>query len=446
MISEHNSVLERYPRIQKVLNSTVPALLLNSSTKYEGKITNIGGTIIKARLPKARIGAFYKIEPGQRLAEVIAINEDEVFLLPFEHVSGMYCGQWLSYQGEEFKIRVGDELLGRLVDGIGRPMGSNIDALYLPFERSLYAEPPDPLLRQVIDQPFTLGVRAIDGLLTCGIGQRIGIFAGSGVGKSTLLGMICNGASADIIVLALIGERGREVNEFLALLPQSTLSKCVLVVTTSDRPALERMKAAFTATTIAEYFRDQGKNVLLMMDSVTRYARAARDVGLASGEPDVRGGFPPSVFSSLPKLLERAGPAPKGSITAIYTVLLESDNVNDPIGDEVRSILDGHIVLTRELAEENHFPAIDIGLSASRVMHNVVKSEHLRAAAECKKLIATYKNIELLIRIGEYTMGQDPEADKAIKNRKAIQSFIQQSTKDISSYEKTIENLFKVVA
>ena len=258
--------------------------------------------------------------------------------------------------------------------------------------------------------------------------------------------MICNGASADIIVLALIGERGREVNEFLALLPQSTLSKCVLVVTTSDRPALERMKAAFTATTIAEYFRDQGKNVLLMMDSVTRYARAARDVGLASGEPDVRGGFPPSVFSSLPKLLERAGPAPKGSITAIYTVLLESDNVNDPIGDEVRSILDGHIVLTRELAEESHFPAIDIGLSASRVMHNVVTSEHLRAAAECKKLIATYKNVELLIRIGEYTMGQDPEADKAIKNRKLIQNFIQQSTKDISSYEKTIESLFKVVA
>ena len=425
MISEHDFVLERYPRIQRVLNSTVPTLSLNSSTRYEGKITNIGGTIIKARLPKARIGAFYRIEPSQRLAEVIAIDEDEVFLLPFEHISGMYCGQWLSYQGDEFKIRVGDELLGRLVDGIGRPMGSNITAPYLPFERSLYAEPPDPLLRQVIDQPFTLGVRAIDGLLTCGIGQRIGIFAGSGVGKSTLLGMICNGASADIIVLALIGERGREVNEFLAL---------------------ERMKAAFTATTIAEFFRDQGKNVLLMMDSVTRYARAARDVGLASGEPDVRGGFPPSVFSSLPKLLERAGPAPKGSITAIYTVLLESDNVNDPIGDEVRSILDGHIVLTRELAEENHFPAIDIGLSASRVMHNVVTSEHLRAAAECKKLIATYKNIELLIRIGEYTMGQDPEADKAIKNRKAIQSFIQQSTKDISSYEKTIESLFKVVA
>ncbi|EEZ1689548.1 type III secretion system LEE ATPase EscN, partial [Escherichia coli] len=225
--------MEKYPRIQKVLNSTVPALSLNSSTRYEGKIINIGGTIIKARLPKARIGAFYKIEPSQRLAEVIAIDEDEVFLLPFEHVSGMYCGQWLSYQGDEFKIRVGDALLGRLVDGIGRPMESNIAAPYLPFERSLYAEPPDPLLRQVIDQPFILGVRAIDGLLTCGIGQRIGIFAGSGVGKSTLLGMICNGASADIIVLALIGERGREVNEFLALLPQSTLSKCVLVVTTS---------------------------------------------------------------------------------------------------------------------------------------------------------------------------------------------------------------------
>lgn len=219
----------------------------------------------------------------------------------------------------------------------------------------------------------------------------------------------------------------------------------MLVVTTSEKPALERVKSAFTATTIAEYFRDQGKNVLLMMDSVTRYARAARDVGLAAGEPDIRGGFTPSVFSSLPKLLERAGPAEKGSITAIYTVLLESDNVNDPVADEVRSILDGHIVLTRELSEANHFPAIDVGLSASRVMHNVVTPEHLQAAAECKKLIATYKDIELLIRIGEYSTGQDPFADRAIKNWNAIQSFRQQKINDICNYSQTINHLSRII-
>ncbi|AXC81864.1 EscN/YscN/HrcN family type III secretion system ATPase [Salmonella enterica subsp. salamae] len=441
----HKNIGDFYPLIHKVMNHKAPVLPYLSATKYEGKTTHIGSTLIKAFLPKAKIGALYRIEPGTDLAEVISINESEVLLLPFEHVSGMFYGQWLSYQDAEFKIRVGDALLGTIIDGIGRPLGHLSKAENLPFERSLFAPPPDPLLRRVIDKPFPMGVRVIDGLLTCGIGQRIGIFAGSGVGKSTLLGMICNGASADVIVLALIGERGREVNEFLSLLPPETREKSVLVVTTSEKPALERVKSAFTATTIAEYFRDQGKNVLLMMDSVTRYARAARDVGLAAGEPDIRGGFTPSVFSSLPKLLERAGPAEKGSITAIYTVLLESDNVNDPVADEVRSILDGHIVLTRELSEANHFPAIDVGLSASRVMHNVVTPEHLQAAAECKKLIATYKDIELLIRIGEYATGQDPVADRAIKNWNAIQSFRQQKINDICNYSQTINHLSRII-
>ncbi|EMB0358559.1 FliI/YscN family ATPase, partial [Salmonella enterica] len=282
----------------------------------------------------------------------------------------------------------------------------------------------------------------IDATLTCGRGQRLGIFAAAGGGKSTLLSMLCDGVEADVIVLALVGERGREVREFLEYtLSDYARSRCVTVVATSERAALERLKASFVATTIAEYFRDQGKNVVLMIDSLTRYARAAREVGLSSGEPPVASGFPPSVFATLPRLLERAGNGKVGSITAFYTVLVEGDNMNEPIADEVRSILDGHIVLSRKLAEANHYPAIDVSASVSRVMRQIVTSEHMRLAGHLRTLIALYREIELLVRVGEYREGQDPDADKALRCWPVIQQFLQQAAGNPQSLSETLELL-----
>nr|WP_071844111.1 FliI/YscN family ATPase [Edwardsiella anguillarum] len=431
--------------IKKLLRHDDVVISIENTATYEGKIIEIGAIFIKAYLPLAKIGSIYQIKPSDEFAEVISINEMSVTLLPFCDMSGMFLGQWLSFYQSEFFISVGYGLLGRVVNGLGHPLAAGDKLTNIPYQRSLFIEPPDPLSRAIIDKPLSVGVKAIDGLLTCGVGQRIGIFAGSGVGKSTLLGMICNGAQADIIVMALIGERGREVNEFLALLPEETRLRSVFVVTTSDRPPLERMKAAFTATTIAEFFRDQGKHVLLIMDSVTRYARAARDVGLSIGEPDIRGGFPPSVFATLPRLLERAGPAAVGAITAIYSVLIENDDANDPIADEVRSILDGHIILSRKLAEENHYPAIDVGLSASRIMINVTSREQSNAAATLKSMIATYKDVELLLRIGEYKHGEDPQVDRAIHLWPQIQSFCRQPFDSVMEFNTTINELFRTV-
>ncbi|TWP83199.1 FliI/YscN family ATPase [Escherichia coli] len=447
MISEHDFVLERYPRIQRVLNSTVPTLSLNSSTRYEGKITNIGGTIIKARLPKARIGAFYRIEPSQRLAEVIAIDEDEVFLLPFEHISGMYCGQWLSYQGDEFKIRVGDELLGRLVDGIGRPMGSNITAPYLPFERSLYAEPPDPLLRQVIDQPFTLGVRAIDGLLTCGIGQRMGLFAGSGVGKSVLLGMMARYTRADVIVVGLIGERGREVKDFIEnILGAEGRARSVVIAAPADVSPLLRMQGAAYATRIAEDFRDRGQHVLLIMDSLTRYAMAQREIALAIGEPPATKGYPPSVFAKLPALVERAGNGISGggSITAFYTVLTEGDDQQDPIADSARAILDGHIVLSRRLAEAGHYPAIDIEASISRAMTALISEQHYARVRTFKQLLSSFQRNRDLVSVGAYAKGSDPMLDKAIALWPQLEGYLQQGIFERADWEASLQGLERI--
>lgn len=300
--------------------------------------------------------------------------------------------------------------------------------------------------RKIIDTPLPLGVRALDGLLTCGRGQRLGIFAAAGGGKSTLLSMVCDGTAADVVVLALVGERGREVREFLeVVMSPAARKRSVFVIATSERPALERLKASFTATTIAEYFRDQGLEVLLMVDSLTRYARAAREVGLASGEPPVAGGFPPSVFAMLPRLLERAGPAAKGAITAIYTVLVEGDNMNEPVADEVRSILDGHIVLSRKLAEANHYPAIDIAASVSRVMHQITTVEHRQCAGKLRRLMALYREIELLVRVGEFQKGQDPEADEALKRWPLIRQFLCQETDSLCDFEQTLQQLAQVV-
>ncbi|OHX10907.1 EscN/YscN/HrcN family type III secretion system ATPase [Chromobacterium sphagni] len=417
----------------------------SSGMELFGRVTEIGPTLLKASLPGASLAELCRLEPSGIEAEVVAVTGDHVLLSPFKEPLGVTIGSRVRPSGSPHQLRLGDFLLGRVVDGLGRPL----DGDELPADselRSLDGPAPNPLTRQLIDTPLPLGVRAIDGLLTCGMGQRIGIFAAAGGGKSTLLGMICDGSLADVIVLALIGERGREVREFLEhTLSDEARARCVVVVSTSDRPALERLKAAYTATAIAEHFRDQGQNVLLMMDSLTRFARASREIGLAAGEPAAAGGYPPSFFARLPRLLERAGPAEVGSITGIYTVLVEGDNLNEPVADEVRSILDGHIVLSRKLAEANHYPAIDIGASVSRIMGQIVSAEHRQQAGKLRRLMAAYKEIELLVRVGEYQPGQDAEADEALERKDAIRQFLCQSVTEKNDFEETLEQLWQTV-
>lgn len=410
-----------------------------------GKVVEIGPTLLRASLPGVSIAEICRLEPSGIEAEVVAIEGNYAMLSPFSEPLGVTTGSKVLASGNVHQLQVGDFLLGRVVDGLGRP----IDDLPLPDDsekRSLEGEAPNPLTRTLIDTPLPLGVRAIDGLLTCGMGQRIGIFAAAGGGKSTLLGMICDGSLADVIVLALIGERGREVREFLEhTLSVEARARCVMVISTSDRPALERLKAAYTATAIAEYFRDQGLNVLLMMDSLTRFARASREIGLAAGEPALAGGYPPSFFARLPRLLERAGPAASGSITGIYTVLVEGDNLNEPVADEVRSILDGHIVLSRKLAQANHYPAIDIAASVSRIMSMVTDQEHRQRAGKLRRLMAAWKEIELLVRVGEYQQGQDPLADEAMERKEAISEFLCQSVAEKNDFNETLELLCQTV-
>jgi len=410
-----------------------------------GKVVEIGPTLLRASLPGVSIAEICRLEPSGIEAEVVAIEGNYAMLSPFSEPLGVTTGSKVLASGNVHQLQVGDFLLGRVVDGLGRP----IDDLPLPDDsekRSLEGEAPNPLTRTLIDTPLPLGVRAIDGLLTCGMGQRIGIFAAAGGGKSTLLGMICDGSLADVIVLALIGERGREVREFLEhTLSVEARARCVMVISTSDRPALERLKAAYTATAIAEYFRDQGLNVLLMMDSLTRFACASREIGLAAGEPALAGGYPPSFFARLPRLLERAGPAASGSITGIYTVLVEGDNLNEPVADEVRSILDGHIVLSRKLAQANHYPAIDIAASVSRIMSMVTDQEHRQRAGKLRRLMAAWKEIELLVRVGEYQQGQDPLADEAMERKEAISEFLCQSVTEKNDFNETLELLCQTV-
>lgn len=424
--------------------TTAPTPMPTSDVLY-GKIVEIGPTLLRAALPGVSLGELCRLEPSGIEAEVVAVQEQHVLLSPFTEPLGVTTGSKVRPLGHLQQLQVGDFLLGRVLDGLGRPL----DGAPLPAHsayRGLSGAAPNPLTRQLIDTPLPLGVRAIDGLLTCGLGQRIGIFAAAGGGKSTLLGMICDGSLADVIVLALIGERGREVREFLELtLSAEARTRSVVVIATSDRPALERLKAADTATAIAEHFRDQGLNVLLMMDSLTRFARAAREIGLAAGEPPAAGGYPPSLFARLPRLLERAGPAAVGSITGIYTVLVEGDNINEPVADEVRSILDGHIVLSRKLAEANHYPAIDIGASVSRVMGQVVTESHRRHAGKLRRLMAAYQDIELLVRVGEYQPGQDPEADEALARKDAIHRFLCQSVTEKDDFTDTVERLWQTV-
>lgn len=419
--------------------------------EVRGRVIEVVGTIIKAVVPHGKIGEVCLLKnPGtdyELPAEIVGFSHEAALLTPLGDLYGISSATMVVPTGRIHMVGVGPALLGRVLDGMGRPMDSTAKPLKVEEYYPVYASPPNPMTRKIITEPLPLGIRCLDGVLTCGLGQRVGIFAAAGGGKSTLLAMLAKGTTADAIVLALIGERGREVREFIEKdLGPEGMKRSVLVVSTSDRPSMERLKAAYVATAVAEYFRDQGQRVLLMMDSVTRFARALREIGLAAGEPPTRRGFPPSVFSSLPKLMERAGQSERGSITAIYTVLVEGDDMTEPVADETRSILDGHIILSRALAEASHYPAIDVLASISRVMTAIVTPEHIHAASKLRLLLSKYQEVELLVRIGEYKKGSDPLTDEAIQKVDAINGFLKQGLNDRMSFDDTLKALQKAIA
>lgn len=413
-----------------------------------GKVVNVVGLTIESAGPDAKLGDVCRIIPNSDeelppiMAEVVGFKDKKTLLMPFDSVDGIGLGSMVENTDEPLLVTVSDDLLGKTIDGLGRPVdGGFVRGAQYPVE----AAAPHPMSREIIDEPLPLGVKAVDGLMTIGKGQRIGIFAGSGVGKSTLMGMFARNTKADINVIALIGERGREVREFIERdLGEEGMKRSVVVVATSDRPALERNKAAKTATAIAEYFRDQGKDVLLMMDSLTRFSMAQREIGLASGEPPVTRGYPPSVYSEMPKLLERAGRAAKGSITGLYTVLVDGDDFNEPITDTARSILDGHIMLTRKLAHKNHYPAIDVLQSISRCMSQVATREHKKAAGKLKNVLATYNEAEDLINIGAYKNGSNPDIDYAISMNKQVNEYLLQDVEEKVSFEDSVDRLMRM--
>lgn len=408
-----------------------------------GKVAEAYGTLIRATGLKAAIGELCELRnpPSegradfQLAAEVVGISRQHTLLTPLGALDGVSATTEVYATGRQATVRAGDGLLGRVLNAHGEPI-DGLGPVHGGVPAPIYAASPNPLTRKLIERPFSTGVRAIDSVLSVGEGQRLGIFAVAGGGKSTLLGMLARGGDADVNVIALVGERGREVNEFiLDNLGAQGLARSVVVVATSDRPALERSRAAWVATAIAEHFRDRGKRVLLLLDSVTRFARALRDVGLAVGEPPARRGYPPSVFSALPGLFERAGNNDKGSITAFYTVLMEDEDGSDPIAEEVRSILDGHIVLSRKLAAAYHYPAIDVLASLSRTMPRVVDAAHQRAAGQLRKYLAKHQDIELLLQLGEYQRGTDPEADIAIDRIEPIRRLLQQPASELEPFE-----------
>ena len=407
-----------------------------------GKVTKIVGLTIESVGPDAKLNDLCIIHSAdgtqQLYAEVVGFRDSRVLLMPFDNVGGIGPGCIVENTEHPLQVKVGDNILGHTLDGLGNP--TDCDSLELTSEYSVEAQPPDPMDRVIISEVLPLGVKAVDGLMTVGKGQRIGIFAGSGVGKSTLLGMFARNTKADINVIALIGERGREVREFV----ERDLGP-VLVVATSDKPALIRNKAAKTATAIAEYFRDQGKDVLLMMDSLTRFSMAQREIGLASGEPPVTRGYPPSVYSEMPKLLERAGMSDRGSITGLYTVLVDGDDFNEPITDTARSILDGHIMLSRKLGHKNHYPAIDVLQSISRCMSQIADKEHKKMAGRLKNVLATYNEAEDLINIGAYKKGSNKNIDYAVSKIDAVNEFLTQATDEKFNFDEEInmlENIF----
>ena len=416
-----------------------------------GKVAKVVGLTVESIGPEAKLGDLCRIvvdkESGNYvMAEVVGFHDNRLLLMPYESMDGIGVGCVVENTGHPLTVSVGNELLGHTLDGLGRPTDTD-EEIVLPAQYPADCLPPDPMKRKIIDQVLPLGVKAVDGLLTVGRGQRIGIFAGSGVGKSTLMGMFARNTKADINVIALIGERGREVREFIERdLGPEGMARSVVVVATSDKPALIRKKAAMTATAIAEYFRDQGRDVLLMMDSLTRFSMAQREIGLASGEPPVTRGYPPSVYAELPKLLERAGTSDRGSITGLYTVLVDGDDFNEPITDTARGILDGHIVLNRKLAQKNHYPAIDVLASISRVMSSIASKEQKEYAGKLKNAMATYAEAEDLINIGAYKSGSNPEIDYAIAKNKAVNEFLLQRTDEKFEFDQEVDLLKQIFA
>jgi type III secretion protein N (ATPase) len=432
------------PALRNALAGTAPL-------QVTGRVTQVTGTIVRGAVPNSRIGEICilrnPLDGAETKAEVVGFSAGAALLAPIGDTRGLSSLTEIRPTGRPFMVPVGPGLLGRVVDGLGNALDSEEKGpLLTETEYPVQNDAPHPLRRRVITEPMALGIRAIDGLLTCGEGQRMGIFAAAGGGKSTLMGMLVNGSAADVTVVALIGERGREVGEFLQNeIGPDNLRKSVVVCATGDKSPMERVKAAFVATTIAEYFRDQGKRVMFLMDSVTRFARAQREIGLAAGEPPTRRGYPPSVFAGLPKLLERSGMNERGSITAFYTVLVEGDDMSEPIADEVRSILDGHIVLSRKLGAANHYPAIDVLASTSRVMRSVVSASHERAAGHMRQLLAKYQEIELLVNIGEYAAGTDAVADAAVRKIETINAFLRQPSAQRHGYAETVARMSEIV-
>lgn len=416
--------------------------------KKTGKVSRVVGLTVESEGPDVSIGNCCKINTRNNqsvLAEVVGFKDKKILLMPYGNIEGVGLGNIVEGFDYPLSVKVSEQLLGRVLNGLGEPM-DNKGPLVFRKEVPTNNMPPDPLSRNRIKEQISLGVKAIDGLLSIGKGQRVGIFAGSGVGKSTLMGMIARNTTADINVIALIGERGREVKEFIEKdLGEEGLKRSVLVIATSDQPALVRLKAAEVATSIAEYFRDEGRDVLLLMDSLTRYAMAQREIGLAIGEPPVSRGYTPSVFSIMPRLLERAGNSDKGSITGLYTVLVDGDDLTEPVTDTARGILDGHIVLSRKLANKNHYPAIDVLASVSRVMSDIVTKEQKSNAFEIKKMMGVYADAEDLINVGAYVKGSNEDIDVAIEKHKAVIEFLTQSTEDKFTLEEVSEKMKSIL-
>jgi type III secretion protein N (ATPase) len=407
-----------------------------------GKVRAVVGLSLRASLPGARIGDVVNIrrKGDPLLGEIVGFEAGETIILPLGDVAGVGPDDAVESTGSPLEVRASDALLGRVVDGLGRPLDGQaaIAGVSVPVERP----PPAALGRRPVADPLPTGIRVIDGLLTLGQGQRIGLFAGSGVGKSTLLGAIARGTAADVVVVALVGERGREVGEFLerSLGPEGR-KKSIVVVATSDAPALERLRAAQVATAYAEYFRDRGRSVMLLVDSVTRFARAQREVGLSAGEPPARRGYPPSVFAMLPRLLERSGQGDNGSITAIYTVLVEGGDMDEPIADEVRGIVDGHVVLDRAIAARGRYPAVDVGASLSRVMSGIVSDHHLETARAVRDLVALFESKRDLVLLGAYAKGTDRELDRAIERMPRIEAFLRQNPGEIAPFAESVQKM-----
>jgi flagellum-specific ATP synthase len=431
-----DKIIEEIPKIDTLVNT--------------GRVTKVIGLVLESEGPKAKIGEICHLvnKNGKVIStsEIVGFRNNQILSMVLGDLIEIEPGTKIVATGETLKIKVGDALLGRVLDGLGNPIDGKGE-IQSSKKRSVYAPPPSPLQRQRITTPVATGIKAIDGLLTLGKGQRIGIFSGSGVGKSTLLGMIARKTSADINVIALIGERGREVREFLEKdLGEEGLNRSVVVVATSDAPSLVRVKAALVATTIAEYFRDQGLDVMLMMDSSTRLAMAQREIGLTIGEPPTTKGYTPSVFALLQKVMERAGTSVKGSITGLYTVLVEGDDLNEPVADTARGILDGHIVLSRKLASMGHYPAIDVLESISRVMNDIISKEHKQAVSIAIENLATYRNAEDLISVGAYQKGTNPKIDRAIAMHEVLTSFLRQDIDETHSFEETVKRLIEITS